>query len=91
MPCSASKARKLLAHNKATKKRNKLGIFYLQLHFDPKHPVTQPLAIGVDPGTKFEGFSVVGNVDTVVNIMSEAVTWVKKKVEQRRNARKARR
>ena len=91
MPCTSSKARKLLAHGKATKKRNKLGIFYLQLHFDPTHPVTQPLAIGVDPGTKFEGFSVVGTVDTVVNIMSEAVTWMKKKVAQRRNARKARR
>ncbi|WP_287586010.1 RRXRR domain-containing protein [Candidatus Borrarchaeum sp.] len=91
MPCTSSKARKLLAQNKATKKRNKLGLFYIQLHFDPKLPVTQPLAIGVDPGTKFEGFSVVGNVETVVNIMSEAVTWVKKKVAQRRNARRTRR
>ena len=91
MPCKPSKARKLLAQGKATKKRNKLGIFYIQLHFDPTHPFTQPLAIGIDPGTKFEGFSVVGNVDTVVNIMSEAVTWVKKKVAQRRNARRARR
>lgn len=91
MPCRPLKARKLLAHNKATKKRNKLGLFYLQLNFDPKYPFTQPLAIGVDPGTKYEGFSVVGTVDTVVNIMSEAVTWVKQKVEQRRNARKARR
>jgi len=91
MPCRPSKARKLLAQGKAIKKRNKIGVFYLQLQFDPQSPVTQPLAIGVDPGTKYEGFSVVGTDDTVFNIMSEAVTWVKRKVEQRRNARKARR
>jgi hypothetical protein len=91
MPCRPAKARKLLAQGKAIKKRNKIGIFYLHLQFDPHIPATQPLAIGVDPGTKYEGFSVVGTDETVVNIMSEAVTWVKKKVEQRRNVRKARR
>ena len=91
MPCRPAKARKLLAQGKAIKKRNKIGVFYLHLQFDPHIPVTQPLAIGVDPGTKYEGFSVVGTSDTVVNIMSEAVTWVKRKVEQRRNARRARR
>ncbi len=91
MPCRPAKARKLIAQGKAIKKRNKIGIFYLHLQFDPHIPVTQPLAIGVDPGTKYEGFSVVGTGDTVVNIMSEAITWVKRKVEQRRNARKARR
>jgi len=91
MPCRPKKARKLLEHGKAIKKRSKLGIFYLQLEFDPKHPVTQPLAIGVDPGTKFEGFSIVGTEDTVLNMMSKAVDWVKKAVAQHRNMRRARR
>jgi len=91
MPCRPKKARKLLEHGKAIKKRSKLGIFYLQLEFDPKHPVTQPLAIGVDPGTKFEGFSIVGTEDTVLNMMSKAVDWVKQAVAQRRNIRRARR
>jgi hypothetical protein len=91
MPCRPTKARKLLEQGTTIKKRNKLGIFYLQLAFDPKHPVTQPLAIGIDPGTKFEGFSVVGTEETVLNIMSEAVTWVKHSVEQRRTMRRARR
>jgi len=91
MPCRPTKARKLLEQGKAIKKRNKLGIFYLQLEFDPKHPVTQPLAIGIDPGTKFEGFSVAGTEETVLNIMSKAVDWVKKAVAQRRVMRRARR
>ncbi|WP_342766573.1 RRXRR domain-containing protein [Candidatus Borrarchaeum sp.] len=91
MPCRPTKARKLLEQRKAIKKRNKLGIFYLQLEFDPNHPVTQPLAIGIDPGTKFEGFSVVGIEDTVLNLMSKAVDWVKKAVAQRKIMRRVRR
>jgi hypothetical protein len=91
MPCNPSKARKLVVQGKAIKKWNKLGVFYIHLQFDPETPVTQPLAIGIDPGTHFEGFSLVGTHDTVLNIMSEAVTWVKKAIEQRRNMRRARR
>jgi len=91
MPCKPSKARKLLENGKATKQWNKLSIFYLQLHFNPKKPSTQPLALGVDCGSKSEGFSVVGTKDTVLNIMSKATTWVKKAVEQRRQMRKTRR
>jgi len=91
MPCKPSKARKLLENGKATKQWNKLSIFYLRLHFNPKKPSTQPLALGVDCGSKFEGFSVVGTKDTVLNIMSEATTWVKQAVEQRRQMRRARR
>lgn len=91
MPCRSTKARKLLEQGKAVKKRNKIGIFYLQLEFDPKQPSTQPLAIGIDPGTKFEGFSVVGKDETVLNIMSKAVDWVKKAVKRRKVMRRARR
>ena len=91
MPCKVSKVRKLLRDNKAHKQWSKLGIFYLQLHFNPKQPQNQPLTLGVDTGSKFEGYSVVGTQDTVLNIMSEATGWVKKAVEQRRIMRRARR
>jgi hypothetical protein len=91
IPCKPVKARKLLRDGKAIKRWNKLGIFYVRLNFDPKKPSHQPLAIGIDPGSKFEGFSVVGTKDTVLNVMSEAVDWVKKAVEQRRWMRRARR
>jgi hypothetical protein len=91
MPCKPAKARKLLRDGKARKQYSKLGIFYLQLHFNPDKPTTQPLVLGVDPGSKFEAFSIVGTKDTILNIMSEATTWVSKAVEQRRNMRRTRR
>jgi hypothetical protein len=91
MPCKPAKARKLLESGKARKQWSKLGIFYLRLNFNPANSATQPLVIGIDPGSKFEGFSVVGTKDTVLNIMSEAVTWVSKAVKQRRQMRVARR
>lgn len=90
MPCTAARARLLLKTGKAVAKRNKLGIFYLQLKYSVD-AVNQPIALGVDCGNKFEGFSVVGTKDTVLNIMSEATTWVSKAVEQRRKMRRARR
>ncbi len=91
MPCKPTKARKLLRDGKATKKWSKLGIFYIKLNFTPKQPATQPLVVGIDPGSKFEGISIVGTEDTVLNVMSEATTWVKKAVETRREMRRARR
>jgi hypothetical protein len=91
MPCKVNKARKLLRDGKAHKQWSKLGIFYIQLHFNPSAISNQPLALGVDPGSKFEGYSIVGTQDTVLNVMSEATTWVSKAVEQRRIMRRTRR
>ena len=50
MPCKSGKARKVLRTGKASKKRNTLGIYYLQLTFDPKKPTIQTLRLGEDPG-----------------------------------------
>ena len=91
MPCKSAKARKLLRDGKARKQYDKLGIFYLQLHFNPTVPTAQPLVLGIDAGSKFEAFSIVGAKDTVLNIMSKATIWVKKAVEQRRTMRRSRR
>jgi len=91
MPCTPAKARILIKQGKAKPRWIKLGIFYIQLTFNPKNPATQPIAVGVDPGSKFEGTSVVGTKDTVLNIMSETVDWVKGELEQRRRMRRTRR
>lgn len=90
MPCHPARARILIKRGKALPKWNKLGIFYIKLTYEVE-PDNQELALGVDPGSKFEGFSVAGTEHTVLNIMSEAVTHVKKAVEQRRRMRRARR
>ena len=91
MPCTPPKARALLKAKKARPKRGKLGIFYIQLTYQQPDVSTQPLVVGIDPGSKFEGFSVVGTTDTVLNLMVEAPTHVKKAVETRRTLRRARR
>jgi hypothetical protein len=67
-----------------------LGVFYVQLTY-AQEPTNQPLVVGVDPGSKFEGYSVVGTQDTVVNLMVEAPTHVKDAMLTRRTMRRARR
>jgi hypothetical protein len=90
MPCTAAKARHLLKSGKARPKRNKLGLFYVQLCYE-QEPGNQPLVVGIDPGSKFEGYSVVGTSETVLNLMVEAPDHVKEAVEVRRTMRRARR
>jgi len=90
MPCTPAKARHLFKSGKARPKRNKLGLFYVQLCYE-QQPDNQPLVVGVDPGSKFERVSVVGTKDTVLNLMVEAPDHVKEAVETRRTMRRARR
>lgn len=90
MPCKPAKARLLINRGQAKPKRNKLGIFYIQLTYTLESN-NQPLVIGIDPGSAYEGYSVVGTQATVLNIMAEAPTHVKDAVEVRRNMRRARR
>lgn len=90
MPTTPARARLLLKRGKARAYWNKLGIFCIILKYEVE-PDNQQLALGIDPGSRFEGFSVVGTRDTVLNGMSEAPTHIKKAVEQRRIMRRARR
>ena len=90
MPCTPARARLLLKYGKARPKWNKLGLFMVQLCYE-QAPENQPLVVGIDPGSKFEGFSVVGLQDTVLNLMVEAPGHVKDAVELRRTMRRARR
>src|SRR3989442_11754320 len=90
MPCTPAKARHLFKNGKARPKRTKLGLFYVQLCYE-QEPDNQPLVVGVDPGSKFEGFSVAGTKDTVVSLMVEAPDHAKEAVQTRRTMRRARR
>jgi len=90
MPTTQKRARILLNSGKASAYWNKLGMFCIILKREVL-PNNQLLVAGCDPGSSFEGWSVVGTRDTVLNGMSEATTHVKKAVEQRRTMRRARR
>jgi len=90
MPTTPARARLLLKQGRAKPYWNKIGIFCIILTYEVQ-PDNQDLVVGVDPGSSFEGWSVVGTQDTVLNGMSEAPKHVKKAVEVRRTMRRARR
>lgn len=89
MPCHPARARELVRKGRAVRRFRK-GFFYIQL-LDRTDGVVQPVACGIDPGSKWEGFSVVSSKHTYLNIQADAVTHVKKAVETRRNLRRSRR
>lgn len=93
MPCKPSKARKLLEKGLAEKKWNKLGMFYLQLKFNPKSKANkgQKLCLGLDVGSKYDGIAIVSKNKVQQTGMIELPKGIAKKIEQRRQMRRARR
>src|SRR5271157_4280751 len=90
MPCSERRARRMVESGKATpfwKKR----IFCIRLNVEPSARNMQPIAVGIDPGSKKEGFTVKSSAHTFLNIQADAITHVKDSVEERKNARRERR
>jgi len=89
MPCHPARARELVRKGKALR-RFKRGVFYIKLT-EREDGDIQPIAVGIDPGSKKEAFTVKSATHTYLNIQADAVTWVKGKIEIRRNARRSRR
>ncbi len=90
MPTTPSRARRWIKSRKATPFWKK-GIFCVRLNVEPSDRIKQEIAVGVDPGSKKEGFTVKSNAHAFVNIQADAVTWVKDNIETRRNMRRNRR
>jgi len=90
MPTTPSRARKLIKNKEATP-FFKRGIFCIKLNRIPSAENTQEIAIGIDPGSKKEGFTIKSESHTFLNIQADAVTYVKDAVEVRKNMRKSRR
>jgi len=90
MPCSEKRARKMVASKKATPFW-KRGIFCIRLNVEPSACNLQKIVVGIDPGSKKEGFTVKSKAHTLLNIQADAITWVKDHVETRRIMRRGRR
>lgn len=90
MPTTPARARRWIKSGKATPFWRR-GIFCVRLNVEPSSRKTQAIAVGVDPGSKKEGFTVKSAAHTFLNVQADAVTWVGKHVEQRRIMRRARR
>jgi hypothetical protein len=90
MPTTASRARRWIKSGEATPFFRR-GIFCVRLNRKPSSQVRQEVAVGIDPGSKKEGYTVKSKAHTYLNINADAVTWVRDAVETRRNMRRARR
>lgn len=92
MPTKPSKARKLVRDGKAIGKFNKLGIYYIQLTFEPSDRKTQPIVAGIDSGKKFTGIALQSSNFTLFAAhLFLPFETVKKRMEQRRMMRRGRR
>jgi RRXRR protein len=68
MPCHPARARELVRQGKA-QRRFKRGVFYLQLTAR-EAGATQPVAVGIDPGSKKEAFTVKSAAHTYLNLQA---------------------
>jgi len=65
MPTTPARARKWIEIGKAIAKRNKLGVFYVQLTRTPSGYKTQPIIAGVDRGKCFTGIAFQASLATI--------------------------
>ena len=91
MPCSPKRARRLMKSGKAIPRHLK-GLFYIKLT-DRSDGDTQSVAVGIDPGSSFEGYTVKSANRTFLNVNSLAIDGkrIKKIMEARSNFRRTRR
>jgi len=90
MPTTPNRAASWIKSDKATPFW-KHGVFCVRLNVEPSARVTQAVVVGVDPGSKKEGFTVKSRHKTFLNIQADARTGVEEKMEVRRNMRRTRR
>ena len=90
MPMPAARARKLVQRGEATPYWSN-GVYCVRLNKEPSDRKTQDICVGVDPGSKKEGFSVKSKAYTYLNVQADAHKDVSKKIEKRRELRRSRR
>jgi hypothetical protein len=89
MPTTPCRAKQLIKEGKAKKQFFK-GIFFIRL-INRESGDTQQVVVGIDPGSKREAYTVKSSCHTYLNILSNAIDWVKKAMNFRRQMRRARR
>ncbi len=90
MPTHPNKAGMLIKKGLATPYWSN-GIFCIRLNYATEDEYTQDIVVGVDPGSKKEGFTVKSEKHTYLNIEADAHNKVGKKVAKRRELRRSRR
>jgi hypothetical protein len=91
-PTTLTKARKLMSGGVAKPVWNKFGQFGIQMLVDTRKEVPKTV-LGVDFGTRFEGYSVVTGKENNLSVMWKLPDkkQIVKKLDERRDLRRARR
>ena len=76
MPTTPARAERWIKSGKATPFFRK-GIFCVRLNVEPSNRQTQAVAVGIDPGSKREGYTVKSKAHTYLNQQFHAVDGVK--------------
>lgn len=74
MPTTPSRARRWIKSGKATPFFKK-GVFCVRLNVEPSDRDIQPIAVGIDPGSKKEGFTVKSKAHTYLNVQVDTPPW----------------
>src|SRR3990167_3181851 len=90
MPTTSSRARRWIKSRKATPFWKK-GVFCVRLNVKPSDNKKQEIAVGIDPGSKREAYTVKSESHTYLNILTETPDWVKDAVKTRSEMRRTRR
>ncbi len=92
MPATQAKVRKLLKAKAAKPVWNKFGEFGIQLLTETSE-IIQNISLGVDVGTKFEGYSVSSKNENLLNIKLNLPdkSNIKRKMEERSTLRRTKR
>jgi hypothetical protein len=90
MPTTPARARRWIKSGKATAFW-KGGFFCVRLNVEPAGREYQPVACGIDPGSKKEALVVASAAHTYTNIQIDSVTWVKEAEAQSTRMRRTRR
>jgi hypothetical protein len=80
MPTTSSRARRWIKLGRATPFFKK-GVFCVRLNGEPSDRKTQPIAVGIDPGLKKEGFTVKSKSHTYLNVQVDTPPWANEKVK----------
>lgn len=90
MPTTPTKTRKLIRGGVAKRKWNKLGMFYIQMIVLVDNKV-QDMSLGIDPGSKYDGYAVASEKGTAVKGMAILPHKIQQKLTNRRQLRRTRR
>ena len=99
MPMLCSRAGKLIKQGRAKLKYfNKLKVHYIELLYEPSGDNTQIISVGIDPGSWFDGFSVVSRKCHHLNVEllqrpkrgKTAIKSLKKRQAMNRRVRRSR-